>query len=158
MDWTAVTTLTVAGLLLLACTPFVISGVLEVLLALGLASLSTAALLELGILNPDWALLLSCLAGLTLLYAVLIWRPLRRLMNQGNGNAPQVSDWVGLALTLPADYHPVHQPYLHYSGVRWHVQPADPAQPLTAGAAVTVIRAQVGQFWVAPADQRNGPA
>jgi len=148
MDWTPATTLTVVGLALLAMTPFVVTGVLEVLLALGLASLSTAGLLQLELLSGDWALLLSCIAALTLLYAVLIWKPLRRLMNQGVDQAAQVSDWVGLQLTLPADFDINSQPYLQYSGVRWQVHAADAATTLSAGQQVVVVRAEVGVFWV----------
>lgn len=148
MSWTPATILSVSGLLLLALTPFVGSGVLEVLLAFGIACLSTAGLLQLGIVTGDWPILLMVIAAQTLLFALLLWRPLRRLMNTAEDSAAQVSDWVGLQLTLPDDFDVQQHPYVQYSGVRWLVHPATPATVLTAGQAVQVVRAQVGEFWV----------
>lgn len=83
-----------------------------------------------------------------MLFAVLIWRPLRRLMNNSDDSNTQVSDWVGLQLTLPDDFDAQSNPYLQYSGVRWQIQAADPSMVLTAGSAVQVVRAEVGHFWV----------
>ena len=148
MSWTPATLLTVIGLVLLTLTPFVGSGVLEMLLAFGLACLSTAGLVQLDILAGDWPMLLVVIAGQTLLFAVLIWRPLRRLMNDSDDRNAQVSDWVGLQLTLPDDFDAKQNPYLHYSGVRWQVQAADPSVSLAPGFAVQVVRAEVGHFWV----------
>ncbi len=148
MSWTPATLLSVIGLVLLALTPFVGSGVLEMLLAFGLACLSTAGLLQLDVLSGNWPTILVIIAAQTLLFAVLIWRPLRRLMNNGDDGNAQVSDWVGLQLTLPDDFDSQRNPYLQYSGVRWHVQAADPSVVLAAGFAVQVVRAQVGNFWV----------
>ncbi len=148
MSWTPATLLTVIGLVLLALTPFVGSGVLEMLLAFGLACLSTAGLVKLDMLAGDWPMLLVIIAGQTLLFAVLIWRPLRRLMNNSSDSNTQVSDWVGLQLTLPDDFDAQSNPYLQYSGVRWQIQAADPSVVLAAGSAVQVVRAEVGHFWV----------
>jgi hypothetical protein len=69
-------------------------------------------------------------------------------MNNSDDSNTQVSDWVGLQLTLPDDFNAQSNPYLQYSGVRWHVQAADPSVVLAAGFAVQVVRAEVGHFWV----------
>jgi len=148
MEWDPITVLAVLGLVCLASTPFVVTGVLEVMLALGLASLTTALFVQLGWLTGNWPLLLTVLAGLTFGYALLIWRPMRKLMKRSASPDAAVSDWIGLTLQLPADFDADTMPFLHYSGVRWRVHPHDPTETLQALQSVIVVRASVGEVWV----------
>lgn len=153
MTWSPVVILATLGLLLLACVPFVMTGVLEVMLAVSLSTLTTALLVQLGVLSGNWPLLLTVIAGLTLLYAVVIWKPMRALLKRPAGS-DNVSDFVGMSLQLPADFDAHHHPYLHYSGIRWQVR-AESASALVPQQWVIVTRVEVGALSVRPADRTS---
>lgn len=151
MTWSPVVILATIGLLLLACVPFVMTGVLEVMLAVSLSTLTTALLVQLGIVSGNWPLLLSLIAGLTAVFAVLIWKPMRALLKRPPASG-DVSDFIGMQLQLPADFDAQHNPYLQFSGIRWQVR-AESATTLAALHAVVVTRVEVGALWVRPATE-----
>lgn len=153
MSWSPIVILATLGLLVLAVVPFVASGVLEVLLAFSLASLSTALLLQLGVIDGNWALLITLLALLTGVFAVLIWRPMRALLQKAPGNA-QVSDLIGVELQLPADFDMAQNPYVQYSGVRWQVRAESAGVVFTPLQRVVISTVEVGALAVRPVDAR----
>lgn len=153
MSWSPIVILATLGLLVLAVVPFVASGVLEVLLAFSLASLSTALLLQLGVIDGNWALLITLLALLTAVFAVLIWRPMRALLQKAPGNA-QVSDLIGVELQLPADFDMTQNPYVQYSGVRWQVRAESAGVAFTPLQRVVISTVEVGALAVRPVDAR----
>ncbi len=153
MSWSPIVILATLGLLVLAVVPFVASGVLEVLLAFSLASLSTALLLQLGVIDGNWALLITLLALLTGVFAVLIWRPMRALLQKAPGNA-QVSDLIGVELQLPADFDMAQNPYVQYSGVRWQVRAESAGVAFTPLQRVVISTVEVGALAVRPVDAR----
>ena len=146
MMWSPVVILATIGLLLLACVPFVMTGVLEVMLAMSLSTLTTALLVQFGVVAGNWPLLLTLIAGLTALYAVLIWKPMRAMLKRPAASG-DVSDFIGMQLQLPADFDAQHNPYLQFSGIRWQVR-AESAATLAANHAVVVTRVEVGVLWV----------
>lgn len=153
MSWSPIVILATLGLLVLAVVPFVASGVLEVLLAFSLASLSTALLLQLGVIDGNWALLITLLALLTAVFAVLIWRPMRALLQKAPGNV-QVSDLIGVELQLPADFDMTQNPYVQYSGVRWQVRAESAGVAFTPLQRVVISTVEVGALAVRPVDAR----
>lgn len=154
MTWSPIVILATLGLLVLAVVPFVASGVLEVLLAFSLASLSTALLLQLGVVDGNWALLITLLALLTGVFAVLIWRPMRALLQKTPGNA-QVSDLIGVELQLPADFDMTQHPFVQYSGVRWQVRAESAGVAFTPLQRVVISTVEVGVLAVRPLDGRE---
>lgn len=151
MMWSPVVLLATVGLIVLAVVPFVVSGVLEVLLALSLALLSTAFAVQLGWLAGNWPLLLAVIALLTVTFAGLLWRPLRHLMRKPTGTT-DVSDFIGVELQLPADFDASLQATVFYSGIRWQVRAESADLQLLPSQRVVVCKVEVGVLSVRPVD------
>lgn len=140
------------GLACLILLPFAVPGILEALLALALASFISAGLLAIGWLPAELSWLLATVAVLTLLIAMLIYQPLRRLQQAKVRlqEDPAISDFVGTTLMLQQDLLPQQLSHIDFSGVRWQLQlsPDQPAERLAAGSQVVIVSASVGLLTV----------
>ncbi len=146
------TWLILLGILCVILLPFAVPGILEALLSLGIASFLAATLLSLGILPDSWPAMLTALAISTLLLALLLWKPLRKLQ-QGNEKLtenPAISDFVGSRLTLSADASKSHNSTVKFSGLSWQLKlsPDCPSDTLPAGTEVEITSATVGLLLV----------
>ncbi|WP_333797004.1 NfeD family protein [Rheinheimera sp.] len=146
------TWLILLGILCVILLPFAVPGILEALLSLGIASFLAATLLSLGILPDSWPAMLTALAISTLLLALLLWKPLRKLQ-QGHvrlTESPAISDFVGSRLTLSADAGKSHSSTVQFSGLSWQLKlsPDCPTDTLPAGTEVEITSATVGLLLV----------
>ncbi len=141
-------------LLCLLTLPFAVPGLLEVMMALAIAAALNALLLWLEVLPNETAIILVSLALSTLVCAVLLWKPLRRLQKSGETitENPAISDFVGSQIFLSAPVSKQHPSQIEFSGVHWQVRlsPDSPVDELPAGAAVKIITASVGCLVVGP--------
>lgn len=136
------------AVLCLIALPFAVPGLLELLLALTIAALLNAMLVWVGIVPEQSHVILLTLAGTTIVSAVLIWKPLRRLQKSGEKLEEDsgISDFVGTVLYLNAPLSKSEVGQIDFSGVSWQVRlSADSTQELLpAGAAVKIVSATVG--------------
>jgi hypothetical protein len=136
----------VGGLICLAIALFVGSGLLEVLIAGGLASILTAAAMHFGMLSTDINHALALDAGLSIILAVLLWKPIRATI-KAPAEPTRSSDLIGVELDLGKEFNP-ENPLVEYSGIQWVVR--SDAGELQPGQRVRIDRAEVGTFWVTP--------
>lgn len=134
------------GLICLAIALFVGSGLLEVLIAGGLASILTAAAMHFGIVGTNINHALALDSGLTITLAILLWKPIRATI-KAPAEPTSSSDLIGTELFLGKDFTP-DNPLVEYSGIQWVVRSND--GELQPGQRVRVTRAEVGTFWVTP--------
>ena len=134
----------VVGLILLVVEVTVLGFSTFVLFFVGLASMVTGALLYLGIL-PDNVLSAMFSTGiLTLVAALLLWKPLKRI--QSNVSAKKIkSDFTDHRFILKEAVSPTQSPKHHYSGVNWALI-SD--KPIEAGTKVEVTEAEVGKLHI----------
>lgn len=152
MDLSITTWLILLGILCVILLPFSVPGVLEALLSLGIASFLVAALLAFGVLPASWPAMLSALAISTLLLALLLWKPLRKLQHgkQKQQESSAISDFVGTRLTLTETASKTSSATVQFSGVSWQLKlaPDCPAETLPAGTEVQISSATVGLLLV----------
>ena len=156
MDLSITTWFMLLGIVCVMLLPFAVPGVLEALLSLGIASFLAAALLALGVLPDTWPAMLSALAVSTLLLALLLWKPLRKLQhgNQKQQENPAISDFVGSRLILTENASKTASSTIQFSGVSWQLKlaPDCPVDTLAAGTEVQISSAAVGVLLVTMAN------
>ncbi len=142
------------ALICLISLPFAVPGLLELLLSLAIAAALNALLLWLDVLPNEGTIVLVSMAISTLVCAVLLWKPLRRLQKNGENIAenPAISDFVGTQLFLTAPLTKQHPSQIEFSGVHWQVRlsPDSAVDELPEGAAVKIVTATVGCLVVVP--------
>ena len=128
------------GLVLLAIEVLVLGFSIFIIFFFGVGCLLTGALLFAGILPMNLASALWSVAIISFLAALVLWKPLKKLQN--NGSNQQVrGDFIGYSFVLDSAISS-HNPGTHrYSGIDWKVK-AD--SDLPAGAEVEVAKAEVG--------------
>jgi hypothetical protein len=152
MDLSISTWFFLLGIVCVMLLPFAVPGVLEALLSLGVASFLAATLLAFGLLPDSWPAMLSALAISTLLLAVLLWKPLRKLQHGKNKlkESSAISDFVGTRLTLTEAASKTRSTPVQFSGVNWQLKlaPDCPVETLPAGTEVQISSATVGLLLV----------
>jgi membrane protein implicated in regulation of membrane protease activity len=152
MDLSITTWFILLGILCVMLLPFAVPGVLEALLSLGIASFLAATLLAMGLLPDSWPAMLSALAISTLLLAVLLWKPLRKLQHgkQKQQESNAISDFVGTRLTLTATASKNTSSTVQFSGLSWQLKlaPDCPVDIMPAGTEVQISSATVGLLLV----------
>lgn len=134
------------GLLCWAIALFVGSGLLEVLVAGGLASILTAGAMHLGWVDTNINHALALDAGLSIMLAILLWKPFRSTI-QAPAQPTNSSDLIGVELYLSREFS-LETPFVEYSGIQWTVRSS--GGELEPGQRVRVTRAEVGTLWVSP--------
>ncbi len=136
------------AVLCLIALPFAVPGLLELLLAITIAAVINALFVWMGVIPEQADVILLTLAVTTIISAVVIWKPLRRLQKSGEKleEDPGISDFVGTVLYLIAPLNQGDVGQIDFSGVSWQVRlSADSVQQqLPTGAAVKIVSASVG--------------
>ncbi|WP_392386930.1 NfeD family protein [Marinomonas primoryensis] len=134
----------VVGLIFMVVEVMVLGFSTFVLFFVGLAAMVTGALLYLGIL-PDSVLSAMFSTGiLTLIAALLLWKPLKRM--QSNVSVKKTkSDFTNHCFILKEAVSPTQSPKHHYSGVEWALISE---KPIAAGTKVEVTMAEVGKLHI----------
>lgn len=133
------------GIALLAIEMLVFAFSSFILFFVGLACLITGLLIILGLLPSSLAVAFFAVAILSILLAVLLWKPLKDMQNHVD-HTPASGDLVGHSFVLSGDVAPGQTINYRYSGIEWRVRSE---QALTAGTEVEVTIANVGEFTVA---------
>lgn len=135
-----------AGLILLAIEVGVLGFSVFILFFIGVACLITGVLMWLTLVPATLWSACVCVAILTVLLALLLWEPLKRLQNSTKATEVK-GDLIGQRLTLQSPVSPTTPTRQRYSGVEWLVH-CDSALP--AGAEVEIVKVEVGSLKVAP--------
>jgi membrane protein implicated in regulation of membrane protease activity len=133
------------GIALLAIEMLVFAFSSFILFFVGLACLITGLIIILGLLPSSLAVAFFTVAILSILLAVLLWKPLKDMQNHVD-HTPASGDLVGHSFVLSGDVAPGQTINYRYSGIEWRVRSE---QALTAGTEVEVTIANVGEFTVA---------
>jgi len=134
----------IIGLILLVVEVAVLGFSTFVLFFVGLAAMVTGALLYVSVLPGSGLGALLSMGVFTLVFALLLWQPLKRM--QGNVSPKKAQgDLVGHQFVLKDFVSPAVSPSYHYSGVNWTLM-SDEA--IEAGTRVEVIEAEVGAFHI----------
>ncbi|MFH0265418.1 NfeD family protein [Vibrio rumoiensis] len=82
---------------------------------------------------------------LTIVFALVLWRPFKQLQNRQTKQDYQ-SDFAQQTFVLKGDVNSTSDDVTHaYSGIHWKVRSM---QPLSAGQTVKVVKMEVGVMWV----------
>lgn len=139
------TLLIILGIALLAVEVGIFGFSLFLLFFVGMACIVTG-LMMLFIIPQTLTWGLVMVAVLSLGFAFLLWKPLRKMQNSG-GNATVKGDFIGHSFVLDRDLavdgHGKHR----MSGVDWKIRSE---VPLKAGTHVQVVKVDVGELTIAP--------
>lgn len=135
-------------------SPFSPPGILDACLSLGIASLFTGIGLKLGVIPADAPTAVTVLSVFTVLSALILWKPLRKLQKSGVQitERSDVSDFVGREITLTGIVSKNNSCPVQFSGLEWSVRldPAYSSHTLNAGETVLISSVQVGVLFVRP--------
>ncbi len=137
--------LVIVGIALLAIEVGVFGFSVFLLFFIGLACIVTGIMMLFIIPQTlTWGLVMVAILSLT--FAIVLWKPLRKIQNSSESQAAVKSDLVGHSFVLerdiPAGGHGKHR----MSGVEWKVRSDE---PLKAGTQVQVVKVDVGELTIA---------
>ncbi|MDR0779093.1 MAG: hypothetical protein LBF16_00135 [Pseudomonadales bacterium] len=133
------------GLLLLAIEVGTFNLSVLVLLFIGVACITSGVLMWAGLLPHTWLAACGSVALLSLAYALLLWKPLRKLQSGSAGTAIK-GDFIGHRFVLEQNVSATEYGSHRFSGVNWKVC-SDTG--LGAGTHVEVVKVEVGLLTVA---------
>ncbi|MBJ7538790.1 NfeD family protein [Marinomonas transparens] len=134
----------VVGLILLVIEVAVLGFSTFVLFFTGLAAMVTGVLLYVDIIPNTGLSAMFSTGMLTLIAAVMLWRPLKRMQSHVSPKKAQ-GDLVGHRFILQEAVSPLQVGTYHYSGVDWKLISLT---PIEAGTRVEVTEAEVGAFHI----------
>ncbi len=148
MTWFAdnfYTLLIVLGFALLALEVAVFGFAVFILFLIGLACIVSGLLIGIGVLPDSVAAAFAAVAFFSVVFAVTLWKPLKKMQNTGITNEVK-GDFIGHSFVLAGPVSPTQYSQHRLSGVDWKVR-AD--VPLAAGTLVQVVKVEVGELTVA---------
>ncbi|NLS14541.1 NfeD family protein [Vibrio sp. SM6] len=143
--------LAILGLIVLSVEIAVLGFSTFVLLFIGIAILLTSGVMYLGVIEANWINAVTSVALVSFVLALVLWKPLKRMQNR-TVTTDINSDFAVITFTLDSDISPSQPGSYQYSGITWQVK------SLTAipnGTPVTVVKKEVGVFWVKPIDETH---
>ncbi|WP_297482805.1 NfeD family protein [uncultured Photobacterium sp.] len=141
-------TLVILGLLTLIIEVLILGCSTFVLLFFGIAMLITSGLIYIGILEENWITTIFTLAIITLVLAIALWKPLKKLQNKPSKTDIK-SDFAVITFELEKDLLPSERYTFNYSGIQWQIKSET---QIDKGVMVEVIKKEVGILWVKPID------
>lgn len=148
MEWLAnnfATLLIVLGIALLAIEVVVLGFSVVILFFIGLACIVTGLLIMIGVLPQTLVAAFGSVAILSLLFAVLLWKPFKKLQNSGSTHTIK-GDFIGESFVLHHAVSTTEFSHHKLSGISWKIKSET---PLPAGTLVEVVKAEVGELTVA---------
>jgi inner membrane protein len=142
--------LIIIGVALLAVEVGVFGFSVFLLFFVGLACIVTGIMMQFLIpATLTWGLVMIAILSLT--FAVVLWKPLRKMQNTRGNNVAVTNDLVGHSFVLERDIAAGGHGKHRMSGVEWKVR-SD--MPLKAGTHVQVVKVDVGELTIAPASAK----
>ncbi|MEZ7814040.1 MAG: hypothetical protein ACI9O0_000087 [Paracoccaceae bacterium] len=138
----------ILGISLLIIEIFFLGFATFVLFFVGIAMLIVGALMALGVLPVGIDIAVFAVSFLSIAGAVVLWKPLKAIQSPKEAANIEVG-FVGHRFQVQTDIAPDLPGVYTYSGIAWTVISATAIDRLTQ---VKVIKADVGQLTVTPAD------
>jgi len=148
MEWLASnfsTLLIFIGIVLLVIEVGMLGFSVLILFFVGMACILTGALIMLGLLPHTLAAAFGSIAVLSLLLAVVLWKPLKKMQESPDSHSVK-GDFIGHTFRLEQDVSSSRYGSYRLSGVEWKVRSET---PLSAGAEVQITKVEVGLLTVA---------
>ena len=148
MEWLASnfsTLLIFIGIVLLVIEVGLLGFAVFILFFIGMACILTGSLIMLGLLPDTLASAFSSIAVLSLLLAVVLWKPLKKMQDSADSHSVK-GDFIGHAFRLEQDVSSSRYGSYRLSGVEWKVRSET---PLSAGLEVEITKVEVGLLTVA---------
>ena len=142
-------TLVILGLLTLIIEVLILGCSTFVLLFFGIAMLLTSGLIYMGMIEANWISTILTLAIITLVLAIVLWKPLKKLQNKPSKTDIK-SDFAVITFKLEKDLSPSERYTFNYSGIQWQIKSET---QIEKGVMVEVIKKEVGVLWVKPVDK-----
>ncbi|MCD9543211.1 NfeD family protein [Photobacterium carnosum] len=142
-------TLVILGLLTLIIEVLILGCSTFVLLFFGIAMLITSGLIYMGMLEANWITTILTLAIITLVLAIVLWKPLKKLQNKPSKTDIK-SDFAVITFELEKDLVPSERYTFNYSGIQWLLKSNT---VIEKGVTVKVVKKEVGVLWVEPIDK-----
>lgn len=142
-------TLVILGLLTLIIEVLILGCSTFVLLFFGIAMLITSGLIYMGMLEANWITTILTLAIITLVLAIVLWKPLKKLQNKPSKTDIK-SDFAVITFELEKDLLPSERYTFNYSGIQWLLKSKT---VIEKGVTVKVVKKEVGVLWVEPIDK-----
>ncbi|WP_407334260.1 NfeD family protein [Enterovibrio sp. 27052020O] len=144
----------ITGLVLLIVEVWILGLSTIVLLALGVSTVTTGALVWFGVMP---ATLTAVIAGSGIgagVLTVLLWWPMKNMQKTVRREYNIHSDLMGLNFVLDAQLDATNPATVRYSGVNWKLVlgPKYLNATVPAGASVKVVAVDVGRFTVEPVE------
>lgn len=152
MSWLAnnfASLLIVLGIVLLVLEVGVLGFSVFILFFVGLACIVTGLLTMLGVLPETLTVAFGSVALFSLVFAVLLWKPLKKMQNSGDSHVVK-GDFIGHSFVLEHAVSTNQFSAHKMSGISWKVKSES---PLPAGTLVEVVKAEVGELTVAASPQ-----
>lgn len=153
MQWLAsnvIETVLIIGIVLLIIEVAVLGFSTFFLFFAGLAAVTTSVVMWVGILPETFIYAIFSIAAFTVMYSVLLWKPLSRMQKDVDTTRAS-TDLSGHTFVLTDDIEatlPISQkPSYQYSGITWQL---DAHENISKGTLVEVVQADVGVFLVKP--------
>ena len=134
-----------AGLALLAIEMLVLGFSVFILFFIGLACLVSGFGMLIGLLPATMIAAFGSVGILSLVFAAVLWKPLKKLQNSGDAHTVR-GDFIGHSFVLEQAVSSTEHGRHRHSGIEWKVR-SDSMIP--AGVEVEVIKAEVGLLTVA---------
>jgi inner membrane protein len=138
--------LIIVGIALLAVEVGVFGFTVFLLFFVGLACIVTGIMMQL-LIPQTMAWGLGMVAVLSVVFAAVLWKPLKKMQNSSGNNTAVTNDLIGHGFVLERDIAPGTHAKHRMSGVEWKVRSDT---PLKAGTHVQVVRVDVGELTIAP--------
>lgn len=137
-------TIVALGLLLLAFEIAILGLSTFILFFMGLALVLTGSALWLNILPHSYASVLISTAILTLILAVTLWQPFKKMQSKTETKSVD-SDFTGERFFSEFAIAQNQSPEYKFSGIMWKLRSND---PIPANTEVEIVKAEVGILWV----------
>ena len=132
------------GIALLVVEVVVLGFSTFVLFFLGLSLVITGVMTGLGVIPSTWAAILLSNAVVSLVLAVLLWKPLLKMQGRVD-NTRAKTDFDGHRFFVTSAVDRKGQTTYDYSGITWQLKSDE---PILVGSEVEVVKAEVGVLWV----------
>ena len=136
------------GILLLVAEIIFFGFATFVLFFIGLSMIVVGALMSINVLPNDLMTAVFCVSVLSLLSAVILWKPLKKIQSNKTNKNIEVG-LVGYRFSVDVDIL-ANKPIKHfYSGIQWDVV-SD--KPIAKNTPIKVIQVEVGKLTVDPSE------
>ena len=137
------------GILLITIEVLVFGFASVILLFVGAAMIVSGCAMLLGFLETSWLWAFSSTSGLTFIFSLAFWKPLKAMQNKVDHKETK-TEFSDKTFVLEEDVDVQGDSQYQYSGVMWQLKSQ---QAIQQGTLVKVDKIEVGVLWVSPVNE-----